>query len=82
MEQIISFIRKMICVPIKIYQYLLSPLITPSCRFYPSCSQYALTAITHCGVGKGLWLTCRRLLRCHPWSEGGYDPVLPDEETL
>ena len=36
----------------------------------------------HYGVGKGLWLACRRLLRCHPWSEGGYDPVLPDEETL
>ena len=82
MEQIISFIQKLICVPIKIYQRLLSPLITPCCRFYPRCSQYALLAIMHYGVGKGLWLACRRLLRCHPWSEGGYDPVLPDEETL
>ena len=82
MEQIISFIRKLICVPIKLYQYLLSPLITPRCRFYPSCSQYALEAIMHYGVCRGLWLSCRRLLRCHPWTEGGYDPVLPDEETL
>jgi len=82
MEQIIIFIRQVICFPIKIYQYLLSPLIKPCCRFYPSCSQYALSAIMHCGVGKGLWLAFRRLLRCHPWSKGGYDPVLPDEETL
>lgn len=82
MEQIVSFIRKMICVPIKAYQYLLSPLITPCCRFYPSCSQYALQAIMHYGVIKGLWLTCCRLFRCHPWSEGGYDPILPDKETL
>ncbi len=82
MEQIISFIRKMICAPIKIYQYVLSPLITPCCRFYPSCSQYALSAIMHYGVVKGVWLASCRLLRCHPWSRGGYNPVLPDEETL
>ena len=82
MEQIINFIRKMICLPINIYQYLLSPLITPCCRFYPSCSQYALQAIMHYGVGKGLLLAFCRLFRCHPWSDGGYDPILPDEETL
>lgn len=50
----------------------------PCCRFYPSCSHYALQAIRIHGVFKGLWLTCRRLLRCHPWSDGGYDPVLLD----
>ena len=82
MEQISLFIRQVICFPIKFYQYVLSPLKLPCCRFYPSCSQYALSAVMHHGVGKGLWLACRRLLRCHPWSKGGYDPVLPDEETL
>ena len=54
----------------------------PCCRFYPSCSQYALNAINQCGVAKGLWLASRRLLRCHPWADGGYDPVLPNEEKL
>lgn len=82
MGKIISFIRKLICIPIKIYQYLLSPLMIPSCRFNPSCSQYTLLAITHFGVSKGLYLSGRRLLRCHPWTEGGYDPVLPNEEKL
>lgn len=82
MEQNINFIRKMICIPIKLYQCLLSPFLKPCCRFYPSCSQYALLAIMHYGVGKGLWLAICRILRCHPWSEGGYDPVLPTKETL
>jgi len=80
MGQIIGFMRKVICLPIKLYQYMLSPFLTPSCRFYPSCSQYALGAIEHHGISKGLWLTCRRVLRCHPWSAGGYDPVSPNEE--
>nr|WP_242601623.1 membrane protein insertion efficiency factor YidD [Legionella rubrilucens] len=52
----------------------------PSCRFYPSCSQYALTAIRCFGVVKGIKLACCRLMRCHPWCDGGYDPVLPNEE--
>ena len=80
MGQVIGFMRKVICLPIKFYQYLLSPFIRPCCRFYPSCSQYALLAIEHYGIGKGIWFACRRLLRCHPWAAGGYDPVLPNEE--
>ncbi|WP_133128084.1 membrane protein insertion efficiency factor YidD [Legionella nagasakiensis] len=80
MGQINGFMQKMICAPIRLYQYLLSPLIKPCCRFYPSCSQYALQAVEHYGISKGLWLACRRLLRCHPWSPGGYDPVLPNNE--
>lgn len=52
----------------------------PCCRFYPSCSTYALSAIDEYGVLKGIYLSCRRLLRCHPWCEGGYDPVLPNKE--
>ncbi len=80
MGQIVGTMRKVICIPIKLYQYLLSPFIKPCCRFYPTCSQYALLAIEHHGISKGLWLAGRRLLRCHPWSAGGYDPVLPNEE--
>lgn len=75
-------IRKLICVPIKLYQYVISPCLKPSCRFYPSCSHYALEAIDHYGVLKGLSLAIRRLLRCQPWSYGGYDPVLPKKEKL
>lgn len=80
MEQIIRYTRRVICFPIKLYQWMLSPYINSCCRFYPSCSQYALLAITHYGVFKGIGLTCWRLLRCQPWAKGGYDPILPDKE--
>ena len=59
------------------YQLVISPMLGPSCRFYPSCSCYAHTAIERYGVLRGGWLGLRRLLRCHPFREGGYDPV-PD----
>lgn len=73
-------LRQIVCVPIKIYQYVLSPLIVPSCRYYPSCSHYAESAIKQFGIFRGLWMACKRLLRCHPWSAGGYDPLLPNNE--
>jgi len=73
--------RKMICLIIKSYQYLLSPFLGSCCRFYPSCSQYTLLALEHHGVLKGLWLALCRLLRCHPFAKGGYDPILPTKET-
>ena len=60
---------------IRLYQRLLSPLLPAACRFYPSCSQYALEAITRHGALKGGWLAARRLTRCHPFHPGGYDPV-------
>lgn len=60
---------------IHFYQRFISPLKKPSCRFYPTCSQYAAEAIEKKGVLRGLWLAIRRILRCHPFSEGGYDPV-------
>jgi putative membrane protein insertion efficiency factor len=82
MEQIISFIRKMICAPIKAYQYVIRPYLPHCCRFYPSCSDYALLSIERHGILKGLWLGGRRLLHCHPWAEGGYDPVLPNKENV
>ena len=60
------------------YQLTLSPMLGPHCRFYPSCSCYAHQAIEHHGIFRGVWLSLRRLLRCHPFAAGGYDPV-PDE---
>jgi len=60
---------------IKLYKIVLSPLLPPACRFYPTCSEYALEAIKKHGSLKGLYLTLRRLLRCHPLCEGGFDPV-------
>ncbi len=59
------------------YRRFLSPLLGPHCRFYPTCSAYALEAFTVHGFFKGGFLTARRLLRCGPWSEGGFDPVPP-----
>ncbi len=57
------------------YQYLISPLLGPSCRYTPTCSEYAIQAIDRHGVLRGGWLAIRRLLRCHPWGGSGYDPV-------
>lgn len=60
---------------VRFYQLCISPLTPPSCRFVPTCSQYALEALRKYGPLKGGWLTLRRLARCHPWGGSGYDPV-------
>src|SRR3712207_8048478 len=68
------------CIPVfalRLYRYLVSPLYGDTCRFYPSCSLYALEAFERHGVLRGAYLTTRRLLRCHPWNPGGVDPVPP-----
>lgn len=57
------------------YRNCISPLTPPSCRYTPTCSQYAAEALRRHGLFKGLWLTVKRLLRCHPWGGSGYDPV-------
>jgi len=57
------------------YQLAISPLLGPRCRFYPSCSHYAIEAIETHGALHGVWLTIKRISRCHPWHEGGFDPV-------
>src|SRR3954453_10582057 len=59
------------------YQLFVSPLLGPRCRFYPSCSAYALTAVQRHGAVRGTWLAVRRLARCHPWNPGGVDHVPP-----
>ncbi|GKV55909.1 putative membrane protein insertion efficiency factor [Sporosarcina sp. NCCP-2222] len=63
---------------IKIYQKIISPLTPPTCRFYPTCSHYGIEAIEKHGALKGTWLAIRRISKCHPFHEGGFDPV-PDK---
>ena len=60
---------------LRFYKRFVSPLLPPACRFYPSCSEYAIGAIQTRGVLRGSWLAAKRLGRCHPFSKGGYDPV-------
>lgn len=78
-----SRINLFFCLPIRVYQVLISPMLGPHCRFYPSCSVYTCEAILHFGPIKGMWLGLRRLLRCHPGHEGGFDPLLlkPNKEN-
>jgi uncharacterized protein len=68
----IAFIAKIL---IRSYQLFVSPILGPTCRFVPTCSQYTLGAIERYGVIKGAWFGVKRILRCHPWCDGGYDPV-------
>jgi putative membrane protein insertion efficiency factor len=66
---------KILVIAIRGYQVLVSPLFGPTCRFVPSCSAYAIDALRRFGVAKGLWLTIKRVLKCHPFHPGGYDPI-------
>jgi len=70
-----NLVRKIFVLPIRFYQRFLSPFLPKRCRFYPSCSQYALEAILRYGIFRGAFLALRRLLRCGPWHPGGYDPL-------
>lgn len=81
LEKIITYIRgkkvmkKIILVMIKAYQAFISPLYAPACRFTPTCSTYAREAFSKYGVAKALFLSAKRILKCHPFNPGGYDPV-------
>lgn len=67
--------KQLLIALLRAYQYALSPMLGRSCRFFPSCSDYAVEAIGRHGALKGSYLAARRVLRCHPWHPGGYDPV-------
>jgi uncharacterized protein len=67
--------RTLVVLPIRLYQRLISPALGSRCKYYPSCSEYAAQAISRFGILRGLVLAGWRLLRCNPWSHGGFDPV-------
>ena len=79
MKPLFRFASKLIglvlILPIRFYQLVVSPLTPASCRFTPTCSQYALEAIKKHGPFRGGWLALKRILKCHPWGGSGYDPV-------
>jgi len=74
-HEVLHFIGWLLILPIRFYQKFISPLTPPTCRFTPSCSQYAIEAIRKHGPFKGLALAIWRILRCNPWGGSGYDPV-------
>ncbi|MDP6104359.1 MAG: membrane protein insertion efficiency factor YidD [Gammaproteobacteria bacterium] len=67
--------RKLILIPIRFYQLFISPLLGSNCRFSPTCSEYAFEAVKEFGVIKGLKMSVKRIGKCHPWHEGGFDPL-------
>ncbi len=75
LKMISRAVSLLLSLPIYFYRYCISPMLPASCRFTPTCSQYALEALRKHGPVKGLWLTLRRIARCHPWGGCGYDPV-------
>jgi uncharacterized protein len=74
-----ELLKKILIFPfialIKMYQYSISPMLGPKCRYTPSCSRYAVEALQKHGLFKGGWLSAKRVLSCHPWGGSGYDPV-------
>ena len=79
-DTISRLFQKLFLLLIRFYQVAISPHLGKNCRFVPTCSQYATIAITRFGVIKGTYLTVRRLLKCHPFHEGGFDPVPEKKE--
>jgi uncharacterized protein len=73
--------KKLVIALIRFYQIFISPLKPPTCRFYPTCSQYGLEAVKRFGAIKGGWLTIKRILKCHPFHPGGFDPVPEKQEN-
>ena len=80
MHHLVLMIRRLFILLVRGYQLLISPFLGNNCRYMPSCSAYTLEAIDKWGPWRGLWMGLRRVARCHPFHEGGYDPVPdPDE---
>ncbi len=73
------FVAALLLLCIRVYQFTVRPLLAGSCRYAPSCSEYAIEAVSRHGPWRGGWLGLRRILRCHPWSRGGFDPVPTNE---
>jgi len=73
----LSMLKKILIFPIRLYKKFISPLLGAHCRYWPTCSTYMIQAIEIHGAAKGLLLGTWRILRCNPWSKGGYDPVPP-----
>jgi len=73
----VSIPARMLGGTVRVYQWTVRPVLGPACRFHPSCSDYALEALARHGAWRGSALAARRILRCNPWNEGGYDPVPP-----
>lgn len=73
--EVMHLLKQGILWILKGYRYWISPQLGQRCRFYPSCSHYAMDALMACNLQKGLWLIFKRVIRCHPFSPGGYDPV-------
>jgi uncharacterized protein len=73
--------KKLLIFFIRFYQIFISPLKPPTCRFYPTCSHYGLEAVKRFGAIKGGWLTIKRILKCHPFHPGGFDPVPEKQEN-
>jgi len=70
-----SFLQKLALCVLRGYKWAISPMFPPACRYVPSCSEYAMDAVAHCGVARGTLMAVWRVLRCHPFARGGYDPV-------
>lgn len=73
--------RKFVIIPIRLYQLFISPLLGSNCRFSPTCSEYTLGAVKEFGVIKGLKISVKRIGKCHPWNEGGFDPLPTKHNT-
>ena len=78
MNWVVIIMRKLVLSLVRLYQICISPVLPPRCIHMPTCSEYMLEAVQQHGVWHGLWLGLKRVLRCHPFSHGGYDPV-PDK---
>ena len=75
MKDLLKLLALPFILLIKIYQWVISPILGPKCRFTPTCSTYSILAFKKYGLFKGFWLSIKRISRCHPWGGHGYDPV-------
>ena len=76
------FAKAVVLSLLRAYKGFISPMLAPACRYVPTCSEYAIEAVDHFGAARGGWMTMKRVLRCHPFVKGGYDPVVgPKDPT-